>query len=88
MDLVRNDLVNSRNQEDTSWDAIWCSAGKESRNAVGAFAVQDEATNLRLPGSEGSELTDVEDETLTGVALRGQPGPAGRPSGPAGGALV
>lgn len=58
--------VHTRVVADPAWGLKL--AGKESRNAVGAFAVQDDVTNLLLPGSEGSELIDIEDETLAGVA--------------------
>lgn len=42
--------------------------GKEERNALGAFVAGDDVTNILLPGSEGSELIDLDEFTLTGVA--------------------
>lgn len=42
--------------------------GKQERNGLGTFVAQDDVTNILLPGSESSELTDIDEKTLTGVA--------------------
>jgi len=58
--------VHTRVVADPSWGLKL--TGKEGRNAVGTFVAEDEVTNILLPGSESSELTDIEEQTLTGVA--------------------
>jgi hypothetical protein len=43
--------------------------GKEGPHAVGFYAVKDDVTNLLLPGSEGSESTTLDQQSL-GATLR------------------
>lgn len=52
-------------------DPIWGAkmTGKEGSNALGAFVVQDEVTNLILPGSQGSQSVQL-DEDAVGSVLR------------------
>ena len=58
--------VHTRVVADPAWGLKL--TGKEQRNAVGAFVAEDEVTNILIPGSETSELTDIDEQTLTGVA--------------------
>jgi hypothetical protein len=58
--------VHTRVVTDPAWGLKL--TGKEGRNAVGTFVAEDEVTNILLPGSEESELTDIDEQTLTGVA--------------------
>lgn len=41
--------------------------GKEGRNAVAAFVVQDRVTNLLLPANRGSAVTQLDQDALAGV---------------------
>jgi hypothetical protein len=58
--------VHSRNVADPSWGLRL--TGKEGHHAVGAFVVEDERTNLLIPGREGSVLTSLAERNLSSVA--------------------
>jgi hypothetical protein len=57
--------VYTRTVADPEW-ALKLS-GKEGRSALGFFVSRDEITNLILPGSQGSDLTSLEEKNLSGV---------------------
>jgi hypothetical protein len=59
--------VYTRTVADPMWGAKL--TGKEGSNALGAFIVEDEVTNLTLPGSQGSRSVQL-DERATGSVLR------------------
>ena len=59
---TRFDAVHTRNLADPDWGMKL--TGKESGNAIGYFTVQDEITNLLLPGSQGSESTTLEQKSI------------------------
>jgi hypothetical protein len=42
--------------------------GKEGRNGGGLFIAQDAVTNILIPGSQGSGLTQIDDKSFAGVA--------------------
>ncbi|MEN8154988.1 MAG: DUF5916 domain-containing protein [Acidobacteriota bacterium] len=42
-------------------------SGKEGKNTIGAYFVQDELTNIIFPGSQGSSSTSVENESTAAV---------------------
>jgi hypothetical protein len=42
--------------------------GKEGAHTVGAYAVEDDVTNLILPGSQGSDATTLDEDSRAGVA--------------------
>ncbi len=51
------DVVYTRTMRDPSWGLKL--TGKEGANAIGAYFVRDEMTNLIFPGSEGSDSTSL-----------------------------
>jgi len=51
------DAVYTRTMRDPSWGLKL--TGKEGPNAIGAYFVRDEVTNLIFPGSEGSDSTSL-----------------------------
>ena len=58
--------VYTRTVADPAWGVK--AAGKSGREAFGVFVADDDATNLLLPGKDGSELTTLGASNLTGVA--------------------
>jgi len=52
-------------------DPVWGLklSGKEERNTVGAYVVQDEITNIIFPGSQGSDATSLDMKSI-GTVLR------------------
>jgi hypothetical protein len=58
-------VVFTRNVADPEWGAKL--TGKQGKSAVGLFVVQDDRTNLILPGSSGSELAFFPMETTDAV---------------------
>jgi hypothetical protein len=61
------DPVYTRTIADPSWGLKL--TGKEGSNALGAFVVRDEITNLIVPGSQGSWLASL-DQPVTDAAVR------------------
>ncbi len=57
--------VYTRSVADPAWAAKV--SGKEGKNALGAFGAQDEQTNLLLPGPQGSEVTELTEDSLDAV---------------------
>ena len=58
--------VYTRTVADPAWGVK--ASGKSGREAFGVFVADDDATNLLLPGKDGSELTTLGASNLTGVA--------------------
>ena len=57
--------VYTRTVADPQW-ALKLS-GKEGRNALGFFVARDRITNLIIPGSQGSDLTSLDENNSSGV---------------------
>jgi hypothetical protein len=57
--------VFTRNVADPSWGGKV--TGKIGKNVIGAFAAQDDRTNLLFPGSQGSDATSLELQTTDSV---------------------
>jgi len=57
--------VYTRTVADTAWGVKV--SGKEGRNAFGVYLAEDEVTNIVLPGVEGSDLTALDGNNLSGV---------------------
>jgi hypothetical protein len=57
--------VYTRTVADPQW-ALKLS-GKEGRNALGFFVARDDITNLIIPGSQGSDLTSLDENNSSGV---------------------
>jgi hypothetical protein len=58
--------VYTRTVADPNWGAR--TTGKQGANGIGAFVVEDALTNLLFPGSQGSSLGSLDEESLAGVA--------------------
>ncbi len=58
-------VVHTRTVADPIWGAKL--TGKEGNHAIGAFVAQDELTNLIFPGSQGSGVDSLEEQTTDGV---------------------
>lgn len=58
-------VVYTRTIAEPDWGAKL--TGKEGRHGGGAFFASDSKTNLLIPGSQGSELTVLNEKNLTGV---------------------
>ena len=69
------DAVYTRMMREPAWGLKL--TGKEGDHTVGAYVVEDDVTNLIIPGSESSDFTSLDQgNTLDGAALplrRGQP---------------
>jgi len=59
------DAVYTRTMRDPIWGLKL--AGKEGSNAVGAYVVQDNITNLVFPGAQGSSTTSLQMDSLATV---------------------
>ncbi len=59
-------IVHTRTVADPSWGMKV--TGKEGAHALGAFAAEDDRTNLVFPGSQRSLATSLEVESVAGVA--------------------
>ena len=57
--------VYTRTVADPAWGVKV--SGKEGRNAFGVYLAEDEVTNIVLPGVEGSDLTALDGNNLSGV---------------------
>ncbi|MCP4661836.1 MAG: carbohydrate binding family 9 domain-containing protein [bacterium] len=62
---TRLNAVHTRTLIDPSWGMKL--TGKEGRSAIGAFIVEDEITNLLLPGSEASSTASLATENTSSV---------------------
>ena len=59
------DTVHTRTMRDPEWGLKL--TGKEGSNALGAYIVQDNVTNLIFPGAQGSSSTSLQMNTLATV---------------------
>ena len=57
--------VHTRAISDPNWGLKL--TGQEGKNGIGVLATEDDVTNLLLPGSQGSDLATLEEESLDAI---------------------
>ncbi len=57
--------VHTRTIADPNWGLKL--TGQEGSNGIGLLAAEDAVTNILLPGSQGSDLTSLDEESLGGI---------------------